>query len=152
VRNPRDLLLCATAHALLGDEGRAIELERDAANIGGTGYDSYLAGPRFRIALAREDRSTLLGLVELPVERGFVWGAGALAARLDTLTALRLVALVEAEAPILLQDGTVLEPFALRALGAVRGDDDLLAKADERFAALGLEWHRARTERLLAGL
>jgi hypothetical protein len=34
----------------------------------------------------------------------------------------------------------------------VRGDDDLLEKADERFAALGLEWHRAQTERLLAGL
>ncbi|MFO7572010.1 MAG: adenylate/guanylate cyclase domain-containing protein [Gaiellaceae bacterium] len=152
VRNPRDLLLCAAAHVLLGDEARAVELERDAANIGGTGYDSYLAGPRFRMALARRDRNTLQDLVELPVERGFVWGAGALASRLDALTALGLASLVEAEASILLQEGTVLEPFALRALGAVRRDGDLLAKADECFAALGLEWHRAQTERLLAGL
>lgn len=38
------------------------------------------------------------------------------------------------------------------ALGAARGDDGLLAKADERFHALGLEWHRSQTERLLAGI
>ena len=104
------------------------------------------------MALARRDRNMLQDLVELPVERGFVWGAGALASRLDALTALGLASLVEAEASILLQEGTVLEPFALRALGAVRRDGDLLAKADKCFAALGLEWHRAQTERLLAGL
>ena len=52
----------------------------------------------------------------------------------------------------LLDDPSVLEPFALRALGIVRHDDELLAEADEQFAALGLEWHRSQTERLLAGL
>jgi hypothetical protein len=45
-----------------------------------------------------------------------------------------------------------VEPFALRALGAARNDDELLARADERFAELGLAWHRSQTERLLAGL
>jgi len=45
-----------------------------------------------------------------------------------------------------------VEPFALRALGVARRDDELLARADERFAALGLEWHRAQTERLIAGV
>jgi hypothetical protein len=60
--------------------------------------------------------------------------------------------LIEEEAPSLIQGGTLLEPFALRALGATRGDDDLLARADARFAELGLHWHRAQTERLLAGL
>ncbi len=45
-----------------------------------------------------------------------------------------------------------MEPFALRALGVARGDDELLARADERFQALGLVWHRAQTERLLDGL
>ena len=44
-----------------------------------------------------------------------------------------------------------MEPFALRALGVARTDDDLLVRADERFAELGLQWHRAQTERLLAG-
>jgi hypothetical protein len=47
---------------------------------------------------------------------------------------------------------TTVEPFALRALGAARRDDELLARADERFVALGFEWHRAQTESLLAGV
>jgi hypothetical protein len=33
----------------------------------------------------------------------------------------------------------------VRALGIVRGDDDMLARADERFEALGLHWHAAQT-------
>jgi hypothetical protein len=37
-------------------------------------------------------------------------------------------------------------------LGVARGDDDLLARADELFVALGMQWHRAQTERLLAGV
>jgi hypothetical protein len=56
---------------------------------------------------------------------------------------------VEAEAPPLVRAGAYVEPFALRALGIVRGDEELLARADERFAAMGLEWHRAQTESLL---
>lgn len=151
VRNPRGLLLCAVANAVVGHEDRAVELEREAARVGGVGYDSYLSGPRLRLALARGDRSGE-GMLELPVDRGFVWGAGALAARLDALAAFRWREVLEQEAPVYVQAGTVVEPFALRALGVVRGDDDLLAKADERFAALGLEWHRAQTERLLEGL
>jgi len=151
VRNPRCLLLCAVAHLCAGDETRAAELEREAARIGGTGYESYLAGPKLRLALLRGDERAR-ELLELPVERGFVWGVGVMAARIDALVAFRRSEAIESEAPILLQEGTVLEPFALRALGAARGDDDLLVRADERFAALGLEWHRAQTERLLAGL
>jgi class 3 adenylate cyclase len=152
VRNPRGLLLCALAHLCEGDESRAAELEREAGRIGGTGYDSYLSGPRLRIAIERGDAEAAADLLALRVERGFVWGAGAMAARLDASVAFRRFDLTEGEAPVFVQPGIVLEPFALRALGAVRGDDDLLAKADERFAALGLEWHRAQTERLLAGL
>ena len=152
VRNPRDLLLCGLAHLCLGDESRAAELERDASRIGGMGYDSYLSGPRLRMAVQRGDSRTTLELLELPVERAFVWGAGAIAARIDALVAFGRHELVEREAPTFLQPGIFLEPFALRALGAARRDDDLLAQADERFRALGLEWHRSQTERLLAGL
>jgi len=152
VRNPRGLLLCAVAQLCEGDETRAAELERDAERIGGIGYDSYLSGPRLRIALAREDRAAATELLEIPIERGFVWGAGAMAARLDAIVGFGRLDLVEEEAPVFLEEGLVLEPFALRALGVARNDDELLARADERFAALGLEWHRAQTERLLAGL
>jgi hypothetical protein len=70
----------------------------------------------------------------------------------DLLAALRRRDLLETEVSALIDDASVLNPFVLRALGIVRSDDDLLAHADEHFARLGLEWHRAQTERLLAGL
>jgi class 3 adenylate cyclase len=152
VRNPRGLLLCAVAHLCEGDEARARELERDADRIGGVGYDSYLSGPRLRLALERGDRAAADRLLDLPVERGFVWGAGAMAARIDALVGFCRLERIEEEVRAFLDEGLVLEPFALRALGAARRDDELLARADERFAALGLEWHRAQTERLLGSL
>ena len=152
VRNPRGLLLCAVAFECEGDGARAGELERDAERIGGVGYDSYLSGPRLRLAVERGDRAAADPLLELRVERGFVWGAGAMAARIDALLAFGRGELIELDAPAYLQPGLVLEPFALRALGATRGDDEMLARADELFAVYGLEWHRAQTERLLAGV
>jgi hypothetical protein len=152
VRNPRDLLLLALAHLCLGEEHRARELEQDGLRIAGEGYDSYLSGVRIRIALERGDREALEQLIELPVERALVWGPGIFAARMDALVALGRGAGIEAEAPQLVQTGTSVEPFALRALGVARRDDDALARADELFASLGMEWHRAQTDLLLAGL
>jgi class 3 adenylate cyclase len=152
VRNPRDYLLCGLAHLCLGDESRAAELERDGLRLAGEGYETYLSGPRLRIAMQRGDRRSIESLVQLPVERALVWGPGVFAARLDAFIALGLRDRIEAEASELVQPGTTVEPFALRALGVARGDDELLARADERFAELGLEWHRAQTERLVAGL
>jgi hypothetical protein len=152
VRNPRDLLLCSLAHLCLGDEIRANELERDGHRLAGEGYETYLSGVKLRMALERGDRRALEPLVGLPVERALVWGPSIFAARLDALIALGFRDRIEAEAPELTQTGTTVEPFALRALGFARSDDDALARADELFAALGLEWHRAQTERLIAGL
>jgi class 3 adenylate cyclase len=152
VRNPRDLLLCSLAHLCLGDETRAEELERDGLRLAGQGYETYLSGAKIRIAMQRDDRRTTESLVELPVERALVWGPGIFAARLDAFVALGSHERIEAEAPALAQERTTVEPFALRALGAARNDDELLARADERFAELGLAWHRSQTERLLAGL
>lgn len=152
VRNPRGLLLLAVSHLSLGDEARAAELEREAERIAGQGYDTYLSGPRIRIALERGDRAAAETLAGLPIERSFVWGPAVFTARLDLLVALRRHDLIEHEAPSLLEPGTLPEPFALRALGAARRDDELLAGAEERFRELGLGWHAAQTERLLAGL
>lgn len=152
VRNPRDLLLCGLAHLCLGDESRAVELERDGSRLAGEGYDTYLSGPRLRIALQRGDLRAAGSLIDLPVERALVWGPAVFSARLDAFVALGRRDLIEQEAPELVQGGTILEPFALRALGAARGDDELLASADELFESLGLEWHRAQTVRLRAGL
>jgi class 3 adenylate cyclase len=152
VRNPRDLLLCSLAHLCLGDEARSRELERDGMRLAGEGYETYLSGPRLRIALERGDRPSLESLVDLPVERALVWGPGIFAARLDALIALGRHDRIEAEAAPLVQPGTTVEPFALRALGLARGDDELVTRAAERFAALGLDWHAAQLERLRAGL
>jgi hypothetical protein len=88
----------------------------------------------------------------MPFLRTFVWGPGAYCVFLDGLAALGERDWVEREAPSFVQDGTVTEPFALRALGILRADDDLLARADERFQALGLGWHREQTPNLIQGL
>ena len=48
----------------------------------------------------------------------------------------------------MLQSGTYLEPFALRALGLVRGDEALIAQAIARFEAIGLDWHAEQTRPL----
>ena len=152
VRNPRDLLLCSLAHLATGDEARATELEADALRVAGEGYESYLSGALLRIALERGDRRAAEANVALPVERALVWGPGIFAARLDAFIALGLHDRIEAEAPELVQPGTTVEPFAVRALGVARKDDVLLARADELFAVLGLDWHRAQLERLLAGV
>jgi class 3 adenylate cyclase len=152
VRNARDLLLGALAHVCVGDETRAGELEREAASLAGDAHERELATPRLRMALVRGDIEAARSLVRLPPMRTFVWGSTVFATLLDALTALREHEWIEREAPPLRQPGTVVEPFALRALGAARNDDDLLHQADKRFRELGLEWHRAQTERLLAGL
>ena len=68
-----------------------------------------------------------------------------LATKLDALIALGRPGEAEEVATGLLQPGTYLEPFALRALGRVRGDRALTEQAAERFAAMGLGRHAART-------
>jgi hypothetical protein len=72
------------------------------------------------------------------------------AIRLDALVALGRKEEAGAEAARLTQPGTFLEPFALRTLGLVRADDALLAQAIERFEAMGLGWHAAKTRELSA--
>jgi hypothetical protein len=150
VRNTRDLLVCALAHRYVGDETRSRELEREADSLAAQGHERDLTHPRLRLALARGELDVVRELVRLQPQRTFVWGATIFGGLLDALVALRDWERIERDAPPLLQPGTVPEPFALRALGVARSDDELLAKADERFAVLGLAWHRAQTEAMLA--
>ena len=43
-----------------------------------------------------------------------------------------------------------LEPFALRALGIVRGDEGMVEQAHASFDAMGLGWYAGETRRLVA--
>jgi hypothetical protein len=104
------------------------------------------------LGLLRGDRGQIEHWLEADVFRTFVYGPGVMTARLDALAAIRDSTQVEAVAPAYVGDGLLLEPFALRALGIVRGDDELLARADALFAQWNMEWHRSQTERLLAGV
>jgi len=85
-------------------------------------------------------------LVRIPHD----FALSAVAARLDALAALKERSLVERDTPRLLQPGSSLEPFALRALGAVREDGRLIERAAERFDLLGLGCHAEQSRRLLA--
>ena len=115
--------------------------------------DVYAAPtPRMRLALVRGDLETVRRLVDEPEQtRGWYKGWLSLVtkiARLDVLAALNDEVRVEEEARQLLRPGKYPEPFALRALGIVRGDEALIAQADERFRALRLHWHADQTESL----
>jgi len=152
VRNPRGLLLCALAHLCVGNDERARELEREGELLAGEGHEFALNSPRLRMALVRRETDAVRTLVWIALQRTFVFGPAVFATKLDALVALGERDWIERDAPSLVRRGTVVEPFALRALGAARNDDELLSRADERFAALGLEWHRSQTERLVAGI
>jgi class 3 adenylate cyclase len=149
VRNARSLLVCAAASLHGGDEAGAAALEHTADDLG-MDVAARLAGPRIRLALARRDLQPIWKLVEeMEPANMLTFGILSAAARFDGLSMLRDRERIEAEAPRFVQRGTYLEPFALRALGIAREDEELIAQAHERFAALGLEWHAAQTEALV---
>ncbi len=151
VRNARSLLVCAVALEHLGEDEEARRLERAANELGMEGYGHVLDAPRLQLALVRRELDEASRLVAAPiVRRGQNWFAlSAQAARLDTFMALRDRKRAEAEAaPDLVDSTTYLEPFALRALGVVREDENLVRRAAERFEAMDLGWHAAQTRAL----
>lgn len=152
VLNSRSLLVCALANAHLGDEEEARRLERSAEALGMEGYSVLLDPPRIQLALRRGELETVAGLLRdgvVPQEE--TWGQLAgLATWLDAGAALGDRDRVESDARRLMQPGTSLEPFALRALGIVREDATLVEQAASRFDALILPWHAARTRELLS--
>jgi hypothetical protein len=149
VRNARSMLITAVAFSASGDEAAARELESAAAEAAPVAYEGALAYPRARLALLRGDLDALEPLLAEQLGHRYAFGPAPLATRLDAFAALRDRERLEAEAPRLLVPGIHLEPFALRGLGIVRGDAALVDRAQERFAALGLDWHARQTEALL---
>jgi class 3 adenylate cyclase len=151
IRNARSLLVTALAAAYAGDDERARRHERRAEEVATEGYDFALAAPRTWLALLRGEIDEIDRLEPVDLARGQTWYAlPATAARLDAFAALKQRSLVERAVPTLLQSGTYLEPFALRALGAVREDETLIEQAVDRFDAMGLKWHADQSRQLLA--
>jgi hypothetical protein len=153
VRNPRVLLVSAVASELNGDPAAASALEEHALEIWMEGYGMTLDSPRIRLALARNNLDEVDRLISLD-ETTHGWHRGwfifmNVAARLDALAALGRRDEVEEEAPAHTRRPNYLRPFALRALGRVRGDSDLLRKALADFESLGLDWHAAETKTYL---
>ncbi len=148
-RNPRNLLVCAAAHAEAGDEDEATRLERAADACGIEDSGSGLAGPRLRLALLRGDLASVERLLTASPRFGFFFGPASIAARLDALATLHDRERIEQDAPPLLRPATYTEPFALRALGIVRDDETLIDEALSRFKTLRLDWHASQTSSLL---
>jgi class 3 adenylate cyclase len=146
--NARSLLVCALASAHAGDDIEARRLEASADELEMRGYGLTIDAPRLRLALVRSDLEQAEELLESG-EAMYFAELAARAARLDALSALGKRKQVEDEATHLLRPGTYLEPFALRALGLMRQDQELLARAIERFELLDLDWHADETRALL---
>ena len=151
IRNARSLLLIALAAEHTGDAKSAKHFEERAQELTTEGYEAVLAGPRAQLALARGEIDVALAVVppfdEYELQTWFALPVAA--ARLDALAAARDRDRVELEAPPLIRPGMYMEPFALRALGLVREDDELIARALDRFEAMQLDWHAAQTRALL---
>jgi class 3 adenylate cyclase len=149
IRNSRSLLVCALAHAHVGNDEESRRLEEEGEANAMTGYGTVLDTPRLQLALHRGDLEAVESLLGKPAVRATNWFyLSSMAAHLDGLAAIGTRERLEKEAAPLLQSETYLEPFALRALGLVREDETLVARAAERFEALGLAWHAARTRGL----
>jgi class 3 adenylate cyclase len=146
--NARGLLVCALASAYAGDEYEARRLEASADALEMKGYGLTIDAPRLRLALVRGDLEAAERLLESG-EAMYFAELAARAARLDALAALGKRDRVEKEARPLLRPNTYLEPYALRALGLTRQNEDLIAQAIERFEKMGLDWHAAETRALL---
>ena len=153
--NASCLLYCALASLQCEHEVEAARLEAEAELQILDPYRSFYSGPKFRLALARDDLSTVERLVDSVdfAPRAGIRVAGVdrvrlddgAAAFLDALIALGARERIESEAPHWVNSQTYVQPFALRALGMARADDRLLDEATTRFRAIGLDWRADET-------
>ena len=98
-----------------------------------------------RLALLRGDLDEAERILELLPPGGDPFSVDNAAARLDALVALGDRDRVEEEAAPFLDGESYTRPFALRALGIVRGDKALAEQAVARFEEMGLAWHAEET-------
>jgi class 3 adenylate cyclase len=149
VMNVWSLLAIALGQIHSGDESEARRLEESAEELGMEGYGLVFDPIRVEIAVARGDLAEVARkLVDWkPEGLGDVDG---LVARLNALVALERRSEIEREAPAMMKPNTILEPFALRALGFSRRDDSLIDQAIDRFEAMGLDWFADDTRKRLS--
>jgi class 3 adenylate cyclase len=150
VYSARSLLACAVACAALGLDDEARRLEAVESTLGFEGYEMWLDALRARLALLRGDLERVASLLDGSEKWSWpIWNyVSGVATRLDALVALGRAeeAVEDAERHAL--PGTYLEPFALRTLGVARRDPALVARAQERFEEMGLDWHAGQTREL----
>ena len=151
VYNPRNLLSGAVACAALGLDDEAHRLEAEESALGFEGYGLWLDPLRARLALIRGDLDRVAALLD--GSESWNWQVynfvGSIAIRLDAFVAVGRTEEAAEDAERYAIPGTYLEPFALRTLGIARGDSALVAQAQKRFEAMGLEWYAAQTRYLL---
>jgi DNA-binding SARP family transcriptional activator len=135
--NWRALLILALAHAVLGDDRQARRLEQLASGALTVGGPLTREPAVLRLAMVRGDRPATEAVLAADPGQD-PWDVDYRAARLDALAWIGDRNGVEAEAEPALALGGYVEPFALRALAAVRRSDELRAEAATRFAAMGL--------------
>jgi hypothetical protein len=136
--NWRSLAMCALADAELGNERAARRLADEALRLAARPGPEAREPALLRLALAYGDLDEVARLLEWLPASGGPWDVDAAATRLDALVALGEAERVEEEAAPWLDVRCYTQPFALRALGIVRGDRKLLDLARSGFDALGL--------------
>jgi hypothetical protein len=144
--NVGSLLLAALAMAH-AQEWLAVErLTTKAESIRMVGYVRSHAPKWLRLAIVRQDHGEIHRILEtieprmLTVDRPEM-----VAAVLDALATLDDRDRIEEEAPTWVRPNAYVAPFAIRALGVARRDRALLGEAEDRFTAMGLDWHAQET-------
>lgn len=150
ILGPITLLACARAAVRLGETDDGARLERVVREFGMEGYWLMTAPYEVGLAAARGDLDSLAAMLSDWRPEGLDDPEGQLA-WLDALVALDRKAAIQEAAPALLIKGTILEPFALRALAYAQGDAGLYEQAVAAFQAMGLDWFVAQTKQLQAG-
>jgi hypothetical protein len=152
-RHARSFLVQAIAHEYLGDSGEARRLERLAdESVIGPGRTGIVS-LRARLALARGDLEAAASAVhpaKLSRRSWSWWEQSAVIAYLETRAALGARDEVEEVAEDYVRGSNrILRPIALRALGRVRGDAELIRRALADFESLQLDWYARETRALL---